>query len=229
MSDRTAPDLAAQLLTVLTAVILAAVTASGRTVAALAAAIGVEPDELSCTLNGRRELFASEMIALAEVLGVRASAWLTEAERLASPLHHLAPGDRVRFRVPAGIDGSAPRETVGTVLLFDVRDGSAMVAEDGGDTGCVQPFDLLDLLPADSGELDELAVHRIYKQVAGVATSEEERERDAALDAAIYDGRACVNCGRIWAVGESSRPAGIGSHGQLFRCGVGSGCSAEPR
>jgi hypothetical protein len=48
-----------------------------------------------------------------------------------------------------------------------------------------------------------------------------EGERQAR-DAAVADGRACVNCGRIWGVGEASRPCGVSTTGaQLFRCAPG--------
>lgn len=75
----------------------------------------------------------------------------------------------------------------------------------------------------DSG--DELALLEVVDQpIDYLPVTDAERE---AHEAAVNDGRACCNCGHIWAIGEASRPAGVSPHGQLFRCAPA--CAAVAR
>lgn len=200
MSDPTAFAHRDVIETVVTTEAVAAVVASHRPVAELAAALGMEYTELVNGLYRGRKWFVSELAMLAIVLGTRLSTWLVIAERIAD----LNPGTEVWFR-PAAMPTSA---RVGRVVEVDVESGAVKLVEQSGRIHWAQPQDVLEVvadeLPVDDEPIEYLPV------------TDEQRQ---AHESAVNDGRACTNCGKLWAVGEPSRPCGVSATGsQLFRC-----------
>ncbi|APE35917.1 hypothetical protein BOX37_20430 [Nocardia mangyaensis] len=217
------------------------ITNSSLTLDQLAVRLGLSRNDFEAKRAGVQVWRVAEVLNLAAIHGALASDWLAIAESIAA----LEPGTEVWF-IPAATPGSA---RVGTVVEVNGDTGAVKLVEQSGRIHWTKPQDVLepvvDELSVEYAAVAEEEKSRLEREVRAlgdeltgipvkltggvtgvivdsdehglvIAVSDEER---LAHRAAVVGGRACCRCGRAWAIGESSKPAGFTLDGdQLFRC-----------
>ncbi|MFD3425273.1 hypothetical protein [Nocardia fluminea] len=185
-----------------------ALYAAGLDLAHLAGLMAMPVEDLRSLLAGERPMMVGDLIAACHAIGVRAGNVIADAERMAAePL----PGDRVRIVESGDLATVTALHRYGIEVVPDCLDDSLIFQREHLELAA-------DELPVDEPVVEDFRHDQDAADdipVEYLPVSDEERQ---AHDAAVNDGRACMNCGHIWAIGEPSRPAGFGPSGQLFRC-----------